>query len=501
MSATAAMDHSKLNRKHWKAWFLSSMGIFLDGFDLFIIAVALPLIVDQFHISYLMKGLLVAAAPVGCVLGATVFGRLTDKLGRRATLLMDLLFYVVFAALSAFAWSATSLLIFRFFLGIGIGADYPASSTYITENMPKKNRGRMVVGSFSFQAIGMIAAAGVGALILWIHPDVSAWRWMLIIAVIPAAIIVLFRLTLPESPRWLLNQGKTEKAEEIASQMTGKKLKVEALQAARTSSYLDLFHPRYLRRTILTAGTWFIMDVVFYGISFFAPIIYIALAFSHHNNVVAQSKEALAHTLLGNLFLVIGVLLCVYLVEKWGRIRSLSFGFLGMAIAMGLLAISPEFKDSSGYIYLILSGFVLFNITVNMGPNPITYLLPTEVFPTHLRGTGCGFAAASGKAGAVLGAIIIPVLIFKLGVPLMFTILTGICILGLLLVAILGYETRNKSLEELDRVEKEMDVAEVSLIKVQNDIRELSDELKRMENALSSALSNLRTMNPNQKRK
>ena len=496
-TATQAMDHAKLNRTHWKAWFLSSMGIFLDGFDLFIIAIALPLIASQFQLSHAMKGLLVAAAPVGCVLGATVFGRVTDKLGRRAILLIDLLFYVVFTALSAFAWSAAALLIFRFLLGIGIGADYPVSSTYITENMPKKLRGRMMVGGFGFQALGMLAAAGIGSIILYIHPHIIAWRWMLGIAVVPAIIILLFRLTLPESPRWLLNQGKTEKAEKIASKMTGKRLKVEALNASRKSSYLDLFHPRYLRRTILTAGTWFIMDVAFYGISFFAPIIFIALHFTHHNSIIGQAKDAINHIFFGDLFLVVGILLCIYLVEKWGRIRSLSIGFIGMAVGLFLLGISPELKGSSEYIYFLLGGFVLFNIAVNIGPNPITYLLPTEVFPTHLRATGHGFAAGCAKAGAVLGAILIPILIVSFGISIMFTILGGICLIGFLMVVILGFETRNKSLDELDKVEKEMDIAEVSLTKVQEDIKQLGSELKRMESALSTALSNLRKLKPN----
>lgn len=495
-SATHALDHAKLNRTHWKAWFLSSMGIFLDGFDLFIIAIALPLIDSQFHMSHMMKGLLVAAAPVGCVFGATIFGRMTDKLGRRAILLLDLLFYVIFTALSAFAWNPAVLLLFRFLLGIGIGADYPVSSTYITENMPKKIRGRMMVGGFGFQAIGMIAAAAIGSIILWLHPEVVAWRWMLGIAVIPAIVILLFRLTLPESPRWLLHQGQTEKAEAVASHMTGKKLKVEALAASEQSSYLDLFHSRYIKRTILTAGTWFIMDVAFYGINFFAPIIFIALGISGHAGVIGQAKAAIHHICFADIFLVVGILLCVYLVEKWGRIRSLSFGFFGMAVAMFLLAISPVFRGSDGYIFVILAGFVLFNITVNMGPNPITYLLPTEVFPTHLRATGHGFAAGCAKAGAVLGAIIIPVLMVTLGIPTMFGILGGICLLGFLLVAVLGFETRNKSLEEIDKVEKGMDSAEVSLIKVQQDIKHLNTELKHMERALSTALENLRKLNP-----
>ncbi len=490
--ATREMDISRLTRLHWKVWFLSAMGIFLDGFDLFIIAVALPLLEIQFKTSPSMLGLIGASAPLGCVLGATVFGRFTDRLGRKTILLIDLLFFVVFAGLSAVAWSVTSLIVFRFLLGIGIGADYPVSSTYITENMPTRLRGRMLVGGFGFQALGMLAGAVVGVVILKLYPDVSAWRWILGFAVIPAVIILLFRLTLPESPRWLINQGRNEEAAAVASQMTGKKINIDAMKVSSKSKFTDLFSQRYLARTILTASSWFLMDVAFYGIGFFTPIILATMAFTHSNDFIAQDVAATYGAAFIEIFLILGIFICVLLVDRIGRTKLQTWGFFGMAIGMFILASSSLFPGHNAQMALIFIGFILFYVMTNIGPNPTTYLLPAELFPTHLRATGHGFASASGKVGAAVGIFLLPVLKAEIGLPVTMVLMGAVCLVGFILTAILGFETKGKSLDDIHKIEREMNTAEVSLLYVQEDIRRLGDDLKRVEGALHTALQEMK---------
>ncbi len=488
------MDVAKLTPTHWKVWFLSAMGIFLDGFDLFIIAVALPLIVQQFHPSHLMEGLIVAATPLGCILGASVFGRFTDKLGRRVILLLDLLFFVVFAGMSAFSWSVISLIVFRFLLGIGIGADYPVSSTYITENMPKRLRGRMLVSGFGFQAIGALTGAALGGFILMVHPEVMAWRWMLGMAVFPAIIILLLRLSLPESPRWLLQMGQVEKAAAVAEKMTGKKLKVEAIQASQSSSFLDLFSHRYIRRTIMTASTWFIMDVAFYGVGFFTPVILAVMAFTKQTDFIQADIAATHGAMFLDIFLVLGILISVLLVDRWGRMILQTLGFIGMAIGLFILAVSPNFEGYN-HLFIVFLGFSLFNLLVNIGPNPITFLLPAEMFPTHIRATGHGFSAACGKVGAAVGGVLIPTLKAVIGLPITLGIIGGLCLVGCLLTATLGYETKGRSLDELERkLEKDMDQAEIGLLNLQRDITRLQSDITHVEAALSKAIEDVRRM-------
>ncbi len=488
----SALDDAKLSRAHWKVWFLSAMGIFLDGFDLFIIAIALPFIIREFHPSPLVAGLIVSAAPIGCILGASVFGRLTDKLGRKTILLLDLLFFVIFAGMAAFAWSAISLIAFRFLLGIGIGADYPVSSTYITENMPKKLRGRMLISGFGFQALGLLAAAGFGVLILTLRPEVSAWRWMLGISVIPATIILLFRLTLPESTRWLIHQGKQDKAAEVTAKMTGRKIKLDALKAADATSFLDLFKPRYLKRTILTAGSWFIMDIAFYGVKFFIPVILASMAFSHHGDFVSKEITATKGAAFLDIFLIVGIILAIWLADRWGRIKLQSIGFLGMTVGFFVIAASTLFHYPSVHFIMLFAGFILFNVAVNMGPNPITYLLPAELFPTHIRATGHGFAAACGKVGAAFGGILIPYLIATIHIPATMLVIGIFCLFGFLMTAVMGYETAGKSLDDIGKIQTTMTEAEVALLHVQRDIRRLNNDISRVESALSLAVNALR---------
>ena len=168
---------ARLSRLQKKVWFLSGMGVFLDGFDLFIIGVALPLIAEQFMLGGAEQGIVGAAAVLGAVLGAAALGRMADRFGRRRLFMVDLSLFVIFAVASALSWGLWSLVAFRFLLGFAVGADYPIASTYLAEFMPTRVRGRWTVGAFSFQAIGMLTGAGLGVAILLSGVDQDlAWR-------------------------------------------------------------------------------------------------------------------------------------------------------------------------------------------------------------------------------------------------------------------------------------------------------------------------------------
>ncbi|PSR32873.1 MAG: MFS transporter [Sulfobacillus benefaciens] len=442
-----ALDNAKLSRTHWKVWFLSAMGVFLDGFDLFIIGVALPLIGHSMGVSKSWIGLVGAAAPLGAMVGAFTLGRYTDKLGRKAMYLFDLLFFVIFAGLSALAWNIESLLAFRFLLGIGIGADYPISSTYVSEFMPKKIRGRMLSGAFSFQAVGALFGAAVGLGILMVHPNPDAWRYMLAIGVIPAVVVMILRTSVPESPRWHMAQGNAEKAQEITRQLTGKTVMANTVEAKL--NYRELFSKKYIRRTVLATVPWFLMDIGLYGIGVFTPTILAVMAFTGHGSFIHKDILSTQGAVFLDVFLVVGFALSILLIEKWGRIRLQWLGFLGMTAAMVLLAFVGVPKGSSGMtMAVIFLGFALFNIMVNMGPNATTWILPTELFPTSLRASGHGLAAASGKFGAAVGIFLLPVMVKNVGIGPTLAMVAIASFLGLLVTWLLGYETSGRSLEE-----------------------------------------------------
>lgn len=444
----SALDDAKLKRVHWRIWFLSAMGVFLDGFDLFIIGVALPLIVHQMNVTKTEIGMIGAAAPLGAMVGAFTLGRFTDKLGRKAMYLFDLLFFVVFAGLSALAWNRASLLVFRFLLGIGIGADYPISSTYVSELMPKKIRGRMLSGAFSFQALGALFGAAVGLGILSIDPAPSAWRIMLAIGVIPAVLVMVMRTSVPESPRWTMEHGDSEAARAVAEQITGEKIAVQNT-TPRKMIYKDLFKTNYLTQTIFVTVPWFLMDIGLYGIGIFTPTILSVMAFAGHGNLIHKDILSTQGAIFLDIFLVIGFALNIALIEKIGRIRLQLIGFGGMAIAMTVLALAGVPKGATGILTVVIFfGFALFNLSVNAGPNATTWILPTEVFPTSLRASGHGLASASGKLGAAMGIFLLPVVEQAWGLGATLAMIAVASFLGLVVTWVLGHETAGKSLEE-----------------------------------------------------
>jgi Arabinose efflux permease len=190
---------------------LGGAGVFLDGYDLFIVSIALILLKPYFRLGSFELSMVGSAALIGATLGAVVFGNIADKLGRKTLFILDLVFFVVFAAASAFAQNFLELLIFRFLLGIGIGADYPVSSSYVAEFSDVRNRGRVISSTFAFQGVGVLAAIGVGLALLPLGPQ--AWRWMLLSGIVPAVIVLAFRTSFRKPLGGMFRRVKSMKRE------------------------------------------------------------------------------------------------------------------------------------------------------------------------------------------------------------------------------------------------------------------------------------------------
>jgi MFS family permease len=425
-TSTPAGDEPSLTPLQRRVWFLSGLGVLLDGFDLFIIGVALPLITMQFALSDFDKGMVGAAAVLGAVVGAAVMGHLADHFGRRLLFMIDLLLFVVFAVLSGFAWDLWSLLAFRFLLGFAVGADYPIASSYLAEFMPSSVRGRWMVGAFSFQAIGILLGASLGVLILLSGADQElAWRLMLAAGAIPALIIVFLRRSIPESPEW-------EHATKTEEQKPG----IRAL-----------FAPGLRRRTILAVVPWFLMDIMLYGVGIFTPTILAMLSIGGGDDIMAKDVATTAGTAALDVFLVIGFIIAILLVERVGRMSLQIAGFLGTTVGLLLLASGSLGTQSNA---VILIGFAVFNLMVNTGPNSTTFLVAAEVFPTHLRATGAGLAASAAKLGAVVGIVMLPVMLGSIGLAATMYIIAGASALGMIVTTVFRFETAGRDLREIN---------------------------------------------------
>jgi MFS family permease len=421
------LDDTPFTKTQRKVWILSAMGVLLDGFDFFIIGVALPLIAHDFHMNAATKGLVAVAAVAGAFFGALVFGQVADNIGRKGMFLVDIILFVVFSAASAAAWNPASLIVFRFLLGIGIGADYPIGVSYIAECVPTRLRGRLIVGAFAFQALGSLLGVLVGLLILQLDPTLQAWRVMLAFGVLPAMVVVLMRKGLPESVRWHLARGNYEKASHAASTLLELPVTLTAKNSPPVEPCLSfgcLFQKRYLRRTIFASAPWFLQDISTYGIGIFTPTIMAAMALGGGATFIAKDIGATKGAAAVDLLLVVGFVLAIILVRHISRITLQIVGFLGMALGLLMVGASSLFATGSeAHMGMIFGGFMVFNALMNMGPNATTYLLSGETFPTSIRATGAGFAAAMAKLGAVLGTFFFPVLKEEIGItPLLVSL-------------------------------------------------------------------------------
>lgn len=435
--AFAVLDSKDLTAFHRRVTVLSAAGMFLDGFDITVIAVALPTVTRQWHLSSLMVGALSAAAVVGMFVGALVFGRLTDRLGRKRMYLVNLIGFVVLALLAALAQDAWQLLVCRFLLGLALGADYTISTSLLAEYAPAARRGSLMCRLGATWFVGA-ATTYVFALLLLPLGD-AMWRVMLVLGAVFALIVLWMRRSIPESPRWLAAQGRTAEARAVLTELgdPGVELpSVEAAPAQSVSPWRALLTMPLLRFTFFCCGFWFMYTMSYYGITLYTPTIL--------KQVTTSTTGTYAGSLIIALVGVAGALGGVALVDRVGRRPLLITGFLGMVVALTALALWPS-PGLAGLVVL-LGAAVLF---ANSGPGIVNLVYPSEVFPTPVRATANGLATAVSRIGAIVGTLWLPTLISHWGLHNVLWLFVGAGTIGSIIAITLAPETKGRSLEEL----------------------------------------------------
>jgi MFS transporter, putative metabolite transport protein len=450
----------------WRIFGLATAGKFFEGLVVFMTGVALPLMVEEFSLNQIEKGVVGAASLFGIFIGATALGGLADSLGRKQMFIAEMVIFTVFLALVAVSPGFPFLVACLFGMGMALGCDYPTAHLVISESIPTKVRGRLVLGAFGFQAVGAMAGTVLGFSILKIDGQLVDWRIMYAAAILPAIAVVVGRFFIVQSPHWLAVRGRIGEAERAVERLLGRippyplgvKIKTkEEKDSAKinASPFAGLFSKKHRRATILASVPWFLQDLGTYGIGIFTPTILTAaigakndhprnVAEIVHNDMLAAKGAALIDVLL-----VIGIIAAIFLVDKAGRIRLQILGFIGCAAGLLLAALSSNF-DGPMEFALIFTGFMLFNFMTNLGPNAMTYLLAGEVFPTAIRGRGAGFAASFAKIGAVTTAFLFPVLLHTIGTSTLLYILVGTSLLGALVTWRFSIETKGLDLETLE---------------------------------------------------
>lgn len=406
-----ALDDAPLSLFHLKAAVTAAMGFFTDAYDLFIIGVAVTLISEEWSLSKLQTSFLSSATLIATLVGAVVFGRLADVLGRKRV-------YGLVAAIMALGAIATAvapdyvwLVAFRLVLGIGIGGDYPVSAVIASEYANRKQRGQLVSLVFSAQAAGLVIGPVVALALLasGISHDL-AWRLMLGLGALPALSVVYMRSRMPESPRFAAAvQGRDAEARAAIEKYSRGVVRSAAASTQRVTSSFRAFatNPRTLLLLLGTAGSWFLMDYVYYGNTISTPAILKGVAPG------ANLMQSTAWTLIiFTLFAVPGYVLAFLRVDRIGHRRLQWIGFLGMALSFAAMALIP------GLTRTIAPFLVLYGISylfTEFGPNVTTFLIPTEVYGVAERTTGHGISAGVGKFGAFLGVFLFPLVTSAFG--------------------------------------------------------------------------------------
>ncbi len=458
------LHSTPMTSMQFRIWALACAGKFFEGMVVFMTGVAVPLIAIQFHLNSADKGMVTAASLAGILVGASALGGLADSFGRKRMFIAEMVIFVVFLVALTISPNFITLVICLFGAGLALGCDYPTAHMVISESIPTKARGRLVLSAFAFQAVGACVGTTVGFLILMASPHLDSWRWMYATTIIPAILVVVGRLFISDSAQWLVAKGRVEDAEEATKQLLKrvpqypKSISLRHLahkhkEHEGKTGYLTLFNKDNRRATILSSVPWFLQDLATYGIGIFTPTILAAVlgstAKGHAvSSTIKNDILGAQGTALMNILFIVGIIVAIMLVERVGRIKLQIFGFIGCAVGLLLTGLS-EHSDGTNNMVLLFAGFTVFYFMTNLGPNSMTYLVAGEVFPTRVRGKGAGFAASFAKIGAVLTAFLFPTLLNVLGTTTLLYGLVCTALLGAVVTYFFKIETTGVSLESV----------------------------------------------------
>ena len=434
---TVAFDQLPGTRKLDIITMLSSMGVFMDGYALSIFSTAYIYLMNSFLDKAIFVSFGAAAIYIGMFFGSITFGRISDSHGRRKIFVYDMALSSIFLFLTSFSSNLLEFFIFEAIAGIGIGADYPISSSIQAEFSPRKTRGRYLVFNIFSWTIGSVVFYVISIPIV-LYSGNFAWRLMYATGAVIPVIVILSRRSLPESPYWLSEKGRYVEAEKVTNWM-GIDIGIKALPAPSVEKGKTSFSEigKFFPLIIFTSLAWLSYDIASYGVWNYTPSLFVQSGGGYVYAIIA--------TLLEELPVVAGTLICLIYVDRIGRkkLESIGFGFAGISLVLfGLFSLHGSFP----FLY-IFAAFALMHFFHNIGPTNITYLYPVEIFPTRIRATAMGISTAASRVGAILGVFAFPLLINGLSISYGLLFFAVFEFIGLAVTVILAPETRNKSLQ------------------------------------------------------
>ena len=422
-----------LTRKQVRVMAFAFSGPLLDGYVLSIIGIALTQATPQLDISSVWQGLIGAATLIGMFFGGAIFGRLTDKIGRKIMYTFDLGAIGLLCVPQFFVHGAIALFVWRLLMGVAIGADYPMATSIVTEFSPRRYRGPLLGMTVGALFVGFILGGFVGEALLHVGPD--GWRWMLLSPAFLAFVFLILRFGTPESPRWLANQGRYDEAEQILRDMYGPSVgslsEALPMEDSPKSSFKTVFSKGYRSRFFIALAIFSLSNLVLYSMIVFTP--QLLKSFGLDGDLSNYGTVAI------NTMYLVGTCIAAGLSNVIGR-RSLNiWGCLFGAISLAALGIVPITPAS---VFLLFAAFALFN----SGPQVATWIYPNELFPTSVRATAMGLITSGTRISSAIGVFFVPVALDTIGTDNAMFISAGVLFVGFIVSLIWAPETKGMTL-------------------------------------------------------
>jgi MFS transporter, putative metabolite:H+ symporter len=445
----ARLERLPFSRLRLRVAAILSVGTFFDAFDAICIAVALTVIFTTLHIGFFDAGMVFSSAYIGQFVGAWSFGLLSERYGRKNAFVAALLLYGVLSMATAVAWNLQSLVAIRVVQGLGLGGEIPCAAVLINEMLRSQKRGRI---SMTYQTVfqwGALLTPIIGLLFFNIFGQDLGWRLMFLFGGIPAFAAIYAWFALPESPRWLADRGRYDEADEVVREMENQNWP-QPLEAPERIAPPPLEHLRfgelfggiYLGRTLMVWVAWLCSFFVAYGYSLWLPTLYVKIGGLPVNNALALSIVPW----IFNMSLM--YLSAAFLIDRIGRKPIFVFGFLSIIVAGFGGAFIVDYWHTT--VWQVLFGIGLL---LGIGTSLCTTMLFTytsELYPTRMRGLG----VAAGSGMLRLAAVIAPAAVGALlasgfGIGSVFMMFGVAGLIGAVVLAFFGIETKQQSLEAL----------------------------------------------------
>ncbi|EEM45036.1 MFS transporter [Bacillus cereus] len=384
---------------------IAGLGWLFDAMDVGMLSFVMVALQKDWGLTSQEMGWIGSINSIGMAVGALIFGILSDKIGRKSVFIITLLLFSIGSGLTALTTTLAMFLVLRFLIGMGLGGELPVASTLVSESVEAHERGRIVVLLESFWAGGWLIAALISYFVI----PKYGWEVAMLLSAVPALYALYLRWNLPDSPRFQKVEKRPSVIENIKSVWSGE----------------------YRKATIMLWILWFCVVFSYYGMFLWLPSVMVLKGFS--------LIKSFQYVLIMTLAQLPGYFTAAWFIERLGRKFVLVTYLIGTACSAYLFGVADSLT------VLIVAGMLLSFF--NLGAWGALYAYTPEQYPTVIRGTGAGMAAAFGRIGGILGPLLVGYLVAsEASLSLIFTIFCGSILIGVFAVIILGQETKQREL-------------------------------------------------------